>query len=502
MEKSKLEAEALAKEAGSIMERHEVAEAKLTLQVERLYIVIIALYGLTLQVERLEVKLSACEGELREALSSAKDLQHLCEKDRTRAEVAEAKAAEWEERSEAASSVAVSARHARDVAQESISEAHRRGEESMREAETEFRLEMQTSLSLLQREIDVLEANKTRLEADLAGCAAAAAVAAKEQLEDELKRGFEAHVSSLQQKVKTLGAKLADTMTTADAALADSHSQAEENGSLKRAMSQKQTEIDAVKAQVIGLRAKLNKKEADLKEARGLATPSHKAMQAAYNQATEGECPPSPVLPCIDAAVQEEASPRQKRPLQASNISNAVPQEAGKGGPKAGVGGASGGSLGVDGIDACISPLVEEIYAAADPNGTGILSFRDFARWASWDGQVLEWLDGATRAMGASLDAKDEGARARLGKVELGGLLKAYRAEGRSLDSPFGAGDSPPSSGTSFNREKRMPIVSLGPCILCSRQALPLWIRSSPRSSGLLSVRGLASSAGELRWRS
>ena len=313
----------------------------------------------------------------------------------------------------------------------------------MREAETEFRLEMQTSLSLLQREIDVLEANKTRLEADLAGCAAAAAVAAKEQLEDELKRGFEAHVSSLQQKVKTLGAKLADTMTTADAALADSHSQAEENGSLKRAMSQKQTEIDAVKAQVIGLRAKLNKKEADLKEARGLATPSHKAMQAAYNQATGGECPPSPVLPCIDAAVQEEASPRQKRPLQASNISNAVPQEAGKGGPKAGVGGASGGSTitTVDGIDACISPLVEEIYAAADPNGTGILSFRDFARWASWDGQVLEWLDGATRAMGASLDAKDEGARARLGKVELGGLLKAYRAEGRSLDSPFGAGD-------------------------------------------------------------
>ena len=97
----------------------------------------------------------------------------------------------------------------------------------MREAETEFRLEMQTSLSILQREIDVLEANKTRLEADLAGCAAAAAVAAKEQLEDELKRGFEAHVSSLQQKVKTLGAKLADTMTTADAALADSHSQAD-----------------------------------------------------------------------------------------------------------------------------------------------------------------------------------------------------------------------------------------------------------------------------------
>ena len=52
------------------------------------------------------------------------------------------------------------------------------------------------------------------------------------------------------EKVKTLAEKLADTMTTADMALADASAQAEENAILRTEVSNKEGEVDAIKGQV------------------------------------------------------------------------------------------------------------------------------------------------------------------------------------------------------------------------------------------------------------
>lgn len=357
--------------------------------------------------------MATAEAALAETRAAHRELEILKEKESTRAQVAEAKADEWEERAEAASSVAVAARHAREVAEQETDQVRREADASLWEAQTEARHNLHNAMALKQAESDAWEAEKSRLESELERCAAAAAVAAKEKLEEQVKRGYEDQLASLKDKVKTLAAKLADTMTTADSALADADAQAEENAALKKEIVQKQTEVDAVKAQVIALRAKLNKKEADLKEARGLATPARTQAKGELS---------SPV----HAAV--ELSPRKRRPLHPSSLSNTAKEKEEE---------VVKDTIVMEAIDESIRPLVEEIFSAADPNGSGVLSFRDFARWASWDGQVLEWLDGATRALGASLDAKDSTARAKLGKVELGALLKAYRGQGRPLDSTF-----------------------------------------------------------------
>ena len=150
LEKTTQDADALQKEAGAAMERHETIEAKMSIE-----------------IERLEERVSGLDDDVARLTAERDSLVGQLEKETTRAEVAEAKAGEWEERSEAASSVAVSARHARDQAEEQVHQVRRDLEASMRERETEARGDLARAVGEKETQIGRLESKIAELEGDL-----------------------------------------------------------------------------------------------------------------------------------------------------------------------------------------------------------------------------------------------------------------------------------------------------------------------------------------------
>ena len=48
---------------------------------------------------------------------------------------------------------------------------------------------------------------------------------------------------------------------------------------------------------------------------------------------------------------------------------------------------------------------------------------------------MLEWLDAATRSLGASLDKNSDEARSKLGKLPLSAIIKEFKNQERDLDS-------------------------------------------------------------------
>lgn len=86
--------------------------------------------------------------------------------------------------------------------------------------------------------------------------------------------------------------------------------------------------------------------------------------------------------------------------------------------------------------DSAVSTMLGELLNVTGHSQAGRLRFTEFARWASWDGQILEWLDHAARWIGTETQRLSEvvgleNVRSRLNKLPLNSLLQVYRADSR-----------------------------------------------------------------------
>jgi len=342
-----------------------------------------------------------------------------------------------------------------------LEETHQQHEAQVNQAEEKWEAEAEdmmrrelhkrdAELEEKAKELHRLQQNTLRFEEDteVAKQVARETAAAKaaEHLEDEVRQEYATQQERLQDRVKQLTEKLSEALMRADMSEADADTQAQENKELREQMCIRSDEIDALKGQVIALRAKLNKNEADMKAAlkdpqASPIVPSSTPMAEPRNQ-TPSRTPlrnsalKPTMIPSPADSPPVRALRRATSPLGTSSLNNTHnPASIGKAKPEVAAPPATSSEQSV------VESLLEEIYQQADKQGTGVLSFHDFARWASWDGQVLEWLDSATRSLGTQLGSIEEEARGRFAKLPLSELLHMFRVDGRPCGSRVSEGD-------------------------------------------------------------